>query len=371
MASLGAISTLLLLAFPTFVQQAVQIGTKVFNHFGIDSASVPRATLYSNIIGPGGSTNSFYDQTNLGTWFTVDGYMDVYLKAAIEAGLLIDSSASHDDVPSYCGSERCSWLPYHTLAVCSRVDNVTDELISNDKYAPYIELGEDHTPTKDNKLQAIGTFKTRSKFFGADRYSDTDLNMTKVVRARATPNNSDTNLPDLAHVYLEYYDPCLGNASQAGTVNEAWQAHRAVFKLCIQTHNVSYNASGMHTNVLSENANLKWDTETVRENLIGDNMTPSEYIYQRYCTGVPGYADRFCLNDTVARVVGGQLAIILDIGAYWGGFGDHYYVYSNWAPNLGRDVLGRDPGICSTDKSLRMRGYERRMRSIAISLSNA
>ncbi|KAF3041318.1 hypothetical protein E8E12_005682 [Didymella heteroderae] len=58
-------------------------------------------------------------------------------------------------------------------------------------------------------------------------------------------------------------------------------------------------------------------------------------------------------------------------GAYWGGWGDHYYVYSNWAPNLGRDVLGRDPGICSTGDNYGMKGYERRMNSIAVSLSNA
>jgi hypothetical protein len=362
LASLGAISTLLLLAFPTFVQQAVQIRTKYSDRSGIDSASVPRATWYDMSNGPGDSTNSYYDYAELGTWFT-SSYMDVYLKAAIEAGLLVDGSASHNDVPSHCGSERCSWLPYHTIAVCSRVDDVTDELIRNDQYRPYIELGEDHTATKKNKLQATGTFKTRSKFFGADRYSDTDLNITKVARARATPNNSDTNLPDLAHVYLEYYDPCLGNASQlAGTGNEAWKAHRAVFNLCVQTHNVSYNASGMHTNVLSENINLKWDNVTAYEGL-------SEY--QQYCTGVPGFADRFCLRDSFMTLIGGQLAITLDIGAYWGGRGDHYYVYSNWAPNLGRDVLGRDPGICITDESLRMRGYERRISSIAISLSNA
>ena len=362
MASLGAISTLLLLAFPTFVQQAVQIGTKYSNRSGIDSASVPRATWYDMSNGPGDSTNSYYDYADLGTWFT-SSYMDVYLKAAIEAGLLVDGSASHNDVPSHCGSERCLWSPYHTLAVCSRVDDVTDELIRNDQYPPYIELGEDHTATKKNKLQAPGTFKTRSKFFGADRYSDTDLNITKVARARATPNNSDTNLPDLAHVYLEYYDPCLGNVTQlAGTGNEAWKAHRAVFNLCIQTHNVSYDASGMHTNVLSENTNLKWENETAYEGL---------NEYQQYCTGVPGSADRFCLRDSFMTLIGGQLAISLDIGAYWGGRGDHYYVYSNWAPNLGRDVLGRDPGICSTDETLRMRGYERRMSSIAISLSNA
>jgi hypothetical protein len=255
LASLGAISKLLLLAFPTFVQQAVQIGTKDFNRSGIDSASVLRATWYDMSNGPGDSTNSYYDSTDLGTWFTSD-YMDVFLKAAIEAGLIIDGSASHDDVPSHCGSERCSWVPYQTLAVCSRVDDVTDELVRNDHHHPYIELGEDHTLTKKKKFQAIGTFRTRSKFFGADRYTDSDymdVNITKVARARATPNNSDTSLPDLAHVYLEYYDPCLDNESLlAGTGNETWQAHRAVFNLCVQTHNVSYNASGMHTNVLSE-----------------------------------------------------------------------------------------------------------------------
>lgn len=91
-----------------------------------------------------------------------------------------------------------------------------------------------------------------------DRYSDTDLDITKVARARATPNNSDTNLPDLAHSYLEYYDPCLGNASLlAGTGNAAWKAHRAVFNICVKTHNVSYNASGLHTIVVSENKTLK------------------------------------------------------------------------------------------------------------------
>ena len=39
----------------------------------------------------------------------------------------------------------------------------------------------------------------------------------------------------------------------------------------------------------------------------------------QYCTGVPGYADGFCLHDRVTTLIGGQLAITLDIGAYWGG----------------------------------------------------
>ena len=83
--------------------------------------------------GPGGSTNSYYDYADLGTCFT-SSYMDVFLKISIEAGLLIDESTSHDDVPSHCKSERCSWSPYHTLTVYSRVDDVTNEVIRNDPY---------------------------------------------------------------------------------------------------------------------------------------------------------------------------------------------------------------------------------------------
>lgn len=245
------------------------------------------------------------------------------------------------------------------------MEDATNELILNEPggFDPYVRLGEDHTPTVKNKLQASGTFKTRSKFFGADRYTGgTDANLTKVARSRATPNNTDTKLPDLAHVYLEYFDPCLDNGTLlAGREHKAWKAHKAVFNLCIQTHDVSYNVSGVHTKVLSENTNLRWNNETVTEGL---------NERQQYCTEVPGSADRFCLGDTFTTIIGGQLAITLDIGAYWGGRGDHYYVYSNWAPNLGRDVLGSDPGICNADESRGMEGYESRMKSVALSLSN-
>ncbi|KAH6621936.1 hypothetical protein C7974DRAFT_213696 [Boeremia exigua] len=113
----------------------------------------------------------------------------------------------------------------------------------------------------------------------------------------------------------------------------------------------------MQTTVLSEGLNAKW---TIESHLTGDE----------FCTELPDTTDRFCIFGRTLTTISGQLAITLDIKAYWGGLGDHYYVYSNWAPNLGFDVLGPDPGVCNHDADHGIKGYERRMDSIAASLSN-
>ena len=351
-------STLLLLAFPTFVQQAVQIGGKEFKYPGPEFASMPRATQYNPHKGPSrGSTNAYYDEANLGAWYDTT-YMEVYLKSAIEAGL-IATDVTHDDVAGHCGTEKCSWEPFHTLAVCSKVEDADDMLSFKRGKVPRVLLGGDDIESGSFKLTAGGNFHIKSKFFAADRYQGNNINYTKIVRLRPTPKNEDTNLADLAQVYLSYFDPCIAPYSQDEETDwKGWRAHKATFSLCVQTHSTSYNASGIHTTILSENENLKWSNETV-ENL------------KEYCTQLPDSTDRFCMSDGILEVIGGQLALTLDTTAYWGGVGDHYYVYSIWAPNLGSDVLGPDPGICSSDKSRGIKGYERRMKSIAASLSNA
>jgi hypothetical protein len=349
----------LLLAFPTFVQQAVQISGKESKYPGPEFASMPRATDYSSWkTVEGGSTNAYFDEADLGAWYNA-AYMDVYLKSAIEAGLLA-AEVTHDDVAGHCGTEKCSWEPFHTLAVCSKVEDADDMLSFEHGKVPRVLLGGDDIDTGDHKLQAGGNFNIKSKFFAADRYvGNSNENYTKVVRLRPTPNNTDTNVADLAQVYLAYFDPCIAPYSQDLENNwKAWRAHKATFSLCVQTHNTSYNASGTHTTILSNNQNLKWSNETVKST-------------KQYCTQLPDSNDRFCLEDRTLEFIGGQLALTLDTTAYWGGRGDHYSIYSIWSPNLGSDVLGRDPGICSSDESRGIKGYERRMKSIATSLSNA
>lgn len=63
--SLGALATILLLAFPTFVQQAVQIGKTQLAHPGNEFASVPRATGYQAQY----DINEYYDMAKSNTWF--------------------------------------------------------------------------------------------------------------------------------------------------------------------------------------------------------------------------------------------------------------------------------------------------------------
>jgi hypothetical protein len=337
----------------------VQIGGKESKFSGPEFASVPRATQYSlwKTV-ESGSTNAYYDRANLGAWYNA-GYMDVYLKSAIEAGLLA-AEVTHDDVTGHCGTEKCSWEPFHTLAICSKVEDADDMLSFEHGKAPRVLLGGDDIKSGDYKLQASGNFNIKSKFFAADRYEgNANANYTKIVQLRPTPNNTDTNLADLAQVYLTYFDPCIASYSYEEKKDwKAWRAHKATFNLCVQTHNTSYNASGIHTTILSNNPNLKWSNETVGQK-------------KQYCTQLPDSKDRFCMEDHLLELIGGQLALTLDTTALWGGRGDHFDMYSIWSPNLGSDILGPDPGICSSDKNRGIKGYERRMKSIATSLSNA
>jgi hypothetical protein len=284
--------------------------------------------------------------------------MDVYLKSGIETGLLT-ARATHDDVAGRCAREKCSWEPFHTLAICSRVEDADGMLVFEDGKTPRVLPGED-IGAGDKMIFSDINFHIRSNFFAADRYQgSSDENYTKLIRTRSTPNNTKTNLPDLAQVYLAYFDPCIAEyAYDEKEDRKGWKAHKATFNLCVQTHNTSYNTSGLHTTVLSNNEDVKWSNETVDDRL-------------QYCTQLPGSTDRFCMDDDALMVIGGQMAVSLETTAFWGAPGDHYYVYTTWAPNLGSDVLGRDPGICSTDEYHGIKGFERRANNIATSLSNA
>jgi hypothetical protein len=184
--------------------------------------------------------------------------MDVYLKSAIEAGLLA-AEVTHNDVSGHCRTEKCSWEPFHTLAVCSKVEDADDMLSFEHGKVPRVLLGGDDNDSGDERLQAGGNFHIKSKFFAADRYEGSrNENYTKTVRLRPTPNNTDTNLADLAEVYLAYFDPCIAPYSYEEKKDwKGWRAHKATFSLCVQTHNTSYNASGIHTTILSDNQNLK------------------------------------------------------------------------------------------------------------------
>lgn len=303
---------------------------------------------------------------------------DLYLKDAIEAGLLA-ADVSHDNVTAHCEAEKCTWKPYYTLGICSQVEDARHMLVFNRELTsernftpPHVPVGGEHLTHKLGKylIPSQSTFHAQGKFFGADRYqAAVDGEANKILKERATQNNPATNLPDLAQVYLSYLDPCLGDYENRKKDTNVWTAHKATFDLCVQSHNSTYNASGMHTRVISQNLDLTWTNETNTEDPL--MVDGPDMDRRKFCAQPPDSTEKFCIPETTLILIGGQIATTLDIKADWGPKDYHYYSYALWAPNIGRDVLGLDPGLCTTDPSRGIKGFEHRIKNIAASLTNA
>ncbi|KAH7067186.1 hypothetical protein FB567DRAFT_541918 [Paraphoma chrysanthemicola] len=374
LASLGALSTILLLGFPAFVQQAVQIDVQNFPHAGGEYAQVQRATQYN-----ASHQSTFYRDDGMGrnSWFSVSGDVDLYLKSALEAGLLA-SKVTPSNVTGLCARQTCSWDEYRTLAICSHVNDAEPMLVfpnntTAPEFPPYVPLGREEFREgvkSPYQIAKDSNFHVQARFFAADKTDAKDAGQAaaRILQARPTPNNTATGLADLAHIYISYYDPCL-NVDGALTNYDpaAWKAHRASFNLCIQTHNTSYNSSGMHIDVLRTEDKMAWTTETpIYFQVVDPNLDVKS---SKYCAQVSDSDDKFCMSRRSVRLIGGQLASTLDISARWGA--PRNLVYSQWAPDLARDILGLDPAVCSNNTIRGKDGFERRMTNIAASLSNA
>lgn len=339
----------------------MRIDTVKYKFHGEGFASLPHAFNYTSFIDLFASVQ----EDREGGSYSVT---DTYLRSAIEAGVLA-AEVSHADVMGHCNMTECSWEPYNTLAICSRVEKADHMLSFEGRQHPRILVDGADFDQPDGNSQAAGggnrsSFFTQSKFFAANIVSDSaDANSTTIPLLHADPNNYTTGLPDLAHIYLTYVDPCLApNISWRDVIGpEAWKAHKAIFNLCVQTHNSSYNASGMHTIVLPTEVNTIWTNE---------NATESRSARIRYCTKPPGSIDKFCLPLSVLVNIGRQLAASMKIEADWRGPGDAFYAWSDWASNLGFDVLGADPGTCNSGTTRGIEAYEHRINNIATSLTN-
>ncbi|KAH7066067.1 hypothetical protein BKA63DRAFT_154822 [Paraphoma chrysanthemicola] len=303
--------------------------------------------------------------------------VDLYLKSALEAGLLA-SKVTPSNVTGLCARQTCSWDEYRTLAICSHVDDAEPMLVfptntTAPDFPPHIPLGREEFREgvkSPYQIAKDSNFHVQARFFAADKTDAKDAGQeaARVLRARPTPNNTATGLSDLAHIYISYYDPCFKVDGVSMDYNPAvWKAHRASFHLCIQTHNTSYNSSGMHTDVLHTEEGMAWNTEIpIHLTVIDPNLDAKSL---KYCAQLSDSDDKFCMSRRSVRLIGGQLASTLDISARWGA--PRNLVYSQWAPDLGRDILGLDPAVCSNDTILGKDGFERRMTNIAASLSNA
>jgi hypothetical protein len=271
---------------------------------------------------------------------------------SILAGILDDISSPSDVIGS-CQAEACTWEPYETLAICSFVEDLStdgtmDNSMGDSPDGPLMyDIGEGSWDRTQGNVSLPETFWMNTQV----DWRDPD--------ARAADREP---LRNISTTLIGYYPPCgsdgKSRADWTGQRNDAanWKGFQGSLTLCLQTLSSTYNST-METKVIDTQINLDWQIKPGVSN-------NSQY---RYC--VSGRTDEeYCIGDTditeweylIAKSLTGAAAIYPNETSY--GFTGQF------APNIATDVLGDSPAYCTGSVP---GGFERRMKNIAVSMSNA
>ncbi|CAO2648636.1 Nn.00g079030.m01.CDS01 [Neocucurbitaria sp. VM-36] len=351
--TLGAASTILLLAFPTFIQQSVNVTSKDSPVLGAN-VSIPRAQAYQDADG--------LFELHFGTPpVSQTGFQraNMALRNAIDRGMLQEHVYA-SEVTGTCPAERCIWPPYTTLAVCTVVSDVSTLLRQNgadsrngtDRERP--QLGnivlQGVTP---NALNANSTFRSATFAYWSESFGEEEA-----MSERQTPPNSNDTIPDIAQVYTWYLDPCL-QATVDPYENEGevanWRAFKVSFKLCLQTFETS-SATTTESNLLSTEYDLAWSK--------GSGLGLDDGLF----ASPKGSSESFGMEEYVLEAIGGQIASTFNVSYDY----NLPESYGSQAAEIARVMVPRynyTNGQC-TDTGFGLDGFRRRVDNVAMSLTN-
>ncbi|OAL52965.1 hypothetical protein IQ07DRAFT_629469 [Pyrenochaeta sp. DS3sAY3a] len=343
--SLGAIATIMLLAFPSFIQQAVNTQLSEYALSDTGAAHVYRLKDFTNT-------------SNL-----QDGW-DVF--AAIDNGL-ISSNVYASNASVQCVTDHCTWEPYTTLGMSVKTEDVTNLLVTEPDMPalfPFANHSWDRTRGYLIPLNET-TFQVDTKWIFSEEYP--------------TPAaESEEKLADLAQIYLSYYDPCLNTKSDPNWRDlKYWRGFRASFRLALFTLKSTYEQH-MTTEVVQTYDDPSW--------IISPLISATGLVErQLYCTEHDG--EQFCLRNDKIHTIGEQLDYAMDPSMMWasympvilnqtksGGVTETSYFlnYAERGQYLLPDVLGtKSMFTCENETGIGLEGFTRKMDNMAISLSNA
>ncbi|KAG9192837.1 hypothetical protein G6011_11571 [Alternaria panax] len=265
--SLGALSTIMMLAFPTFVQQSVAVNTRRAKFHTDSQTYVKRAGQVS--------------VSNLESFsFNEDISNSVAMFQA-----LVTEYINPANVTGHCATDICTWEPYTTLSICVTTEDISESLvhgdaISGDLASPPRLVGHDHAFS----IEPGTTLYTYTQSVG-DLYDHWPLPVDDIP----------TSLPDYPNLYLIFYDPCKKDVQDEQRPFDAqditrWTAFRATFRPCVQIYNTTY-ASSWQSATMTSPESLQW------------YLTSS----LSFCTRVPAFGDEICINSTLLRAIGESL----------------------------------------------------------------
>ncbi|KAF2712999.1 hypothetical protein K504DRAFT_370562 [Pleomassaria siparia CBS 279.74] len=264
---------------------------------------------------------------------------------------MLDSYRSLSNVTGNCPNDRCTWEPYTSLGICYTTEDITSTItdykgnLTVSQRQPVIEasvFGDKNTNTSP-----YWTFGSTALYFT----DGAELTQESIP----TPNNTDSNFPDIADIYVLYYDPCHDGTTDYRE-SKNWRAFKATTRLCLQTLQSSFNAS-MNTTMLSSRSDLTWVLSA-----------SADTLDEQYCVEEKG--EIFCIDRPTLRVLGGQMSINFNTTGSLIPGGDDYYG-ARWSPNLVQDILGAPATKCNNATAgLGYEGFSNRIRNIAVAMTN-
>jgi hypothetical protein len=263
---------------------------------------------------------------------------------------MFDTYRSLSNVTASCPSDRCTWEPYTSLGICFDTEDITSSVI-----APTKENATSLSPMEISGQDIVFSEFTRDFTFGSAAlfFSARDPD-DEQQKPRPTPNKTDSTFPDIADIFLLYYDPCLGLHNETSS----WKAFRANTRLCLQTLNSTFSSSTT-TTVIDSKSDLTWK--------LSNTSFEGTDLNQQWCT--EHKSENFCIDRGTLQAMGGQVALTFNNSASLIPGGDDYYE-TRWSPNLVHDVLGSAPTECSNETGLGLDGFKKRVQNVAISMTN-
>jgi len=270
LATVGALSTILMLAFPTFVQQSVAVNTKETGPLpSVGHLYRSRSATYAL------NTVESYDPEFPESIDVVNGIITRFDPEAVFG-------------KGQMGATRNTWEPYTMLSICSSVEDITSSLEPNaDPSLPPT------MPYPGSGLELQKETTMHSKIYLPTR------RMEEVVSSAPmhTSNSVDEALR-IADAYIAVYQPCL-DPSQDGGENRGWDQQRLAFKdtatpqfwtaskatlwPCLQTFESSRSVTGMKSTILSTANTTRWTRHVSHDNTI--KYCARDDHDEEYCIG--------------------------------------------------------------------------------------
>jgi hypothetical protein len=187
---------------------------------------------------------------------------------AIGAGLQ-QNTIDPSDAAAYCPTNKCSWDNFTTVGVCAQTEEIThlieERIISDGNSSrrepiiqfPFAEPGMIWGPS-DSKFQA---YTQQIGYYNDPIMSSGSPDSQDYVGTR---KNDDSDLPDIAQVYLMFYDPCLGAKDPSNNTRQMnvkyWRAFKGRIRLCLQDIEAKFE-NDLKTTILNSRSNVTWDPE--------------------------------------------------------------------------------------------------------------